>query len=268
MDAPGQVHHLFTPGVWTVQLQSHLPPCRPQGTFRRSHSFLPRSCKPPFVLPQTDWRTHLPLREHSSRHRIHSQLTHAIQRQPPHHFVAGKWVLHYLARTLNLHLHYGAETENPKLHAYADTSWVNKAGHRSVSGYTWFYAGGLISHVSKKQTTVALSSTKAEYMAVTHVIQEGLWLKSLFTKLSFPSQVLIKVFLDNTSTIALSTAAKFHQHTKHIDIQYRFIHKHVDNGTFRLIWLSTYKNIADILMKPLPRPIFSKLSAALGLVAS
>ena len=177
-------------------------------------------------------------------------------------------MLRYLAGTLNHRLHYDTETETPELHAYADASWANEAGRRSVSDYAWFYAGGLISHVSKKQTTVALSSTEAEYMAVTHVIQEGLWLKSLFTELSLPFQIPIKVFLDNTGAIALSTAAKFHQRTKHIDIQYHFIWEHVDIGTFRLIWLPTYKNIADILTKPLPRPVFSKLSAALGLVAS
>ena len=72
--------------------------------------------------------------------------------------------------------------------------------------------------MSKKQMTVALSSTKAEYMAVIHVIQECLWLKYLFTELSLPFQIPIKVFLDNTRAIALSTAAKFHQRTKHIDI--------------------------------------------------
>ena len=108
--------------------------------------------------------------------------------------------------------------KHPKLHTYADASWANEAGCCSVSGYTWFYAGGLISHVSKKQMTVALSSTEAEYMAVTHVIQEGLWLKSRFAELLLPSQVPIKVFLDNTGAIVLSMVAKFHQHTKHIDM--------------------------------------------------
>ena len=186
----------------------------------------------------------------------------------PRHFAAGKRVLRYLAGTLNHRLHYSAETENPELHAYADASWVNELGRHSVSGYTWFYSCGLISHVSKKQTTMALSSTEAEYMAVTHVVQEGLWLRSLFSELSLSFQVPIRIFLDNTGAIALSMAAKFHQRTKHIDIQYHFICEHVDNGTFPLIWLPMHKNISDILTKPLPQPVFSKLSAALGLAAS
>lgn len=186
----------------------------------------------------------------------------------PCHFAAGKRVLQYLAGTLNHHLQYSAEMDNPALHTYADASWANEVGHRSMLGYAWFYTGGLISHDSKKQATVVLSSTEAESMVATYVIQEGLWLKSLFTELSLPFPAPINVYLNNTSTIALSTAAKFCQCTKHIDIRYHFIREHVDNGTFRLIWLPTHKNIADMLIKPLPHPVFSKLSTAIGLVDS
>ena len=127
------------------------------------------------------------------------------------------------------------QDEFSTLHAYADASWANEVGCCSVTGYVWFYAGRLISHVSKKQATVALSSMEAEYMAVTHVIQEGLWLKSLFAKLSIPSSTPINIFLDNTGAIALSAAAKFYQHTKHIDIRYHFVCEHVDDSTFHLI---------------------------------
>lgn len=94
----------------------------------------------------------------------------------PRHFATAKHVLHYLAGTQNLHLHYRGEAADNELHAYIDASWASEIGRRSVSGYTWFYNGRLISHVSKKQTAVALSSVEAEHMAATHVVQEGLWL--------------------------------------------------------------------------------------------
>lgn len=124
---------------------------------------------------------------------------------------------------MNLHLCYKHDSNASELHAYADASWANETGRCFVSGYTWFYAGGLISHVSKKQTTVALSSTEAEYMAATHVMQEGLWLHLLFTELKVPFASPVPIYLDNSGAIALSTTAKFHQHSKHIDIQYYFI---------------------------------------------
>ena len=185
----------------------------------------------------------------------------------PHHYAAGKCVLRYLAGTTHLKVQYTAESNNKDLHAYANTSWANETGRRSVSGYVWYYAGGLISHVSKKQTTVALSSTEAEYMAVTHVVQEGLWLRSLFNELNIPFQSPVPIHLDNAGAIALSVAAKFHQRTKHIDIRYHFIRFHIDDGSFILIWIPSHLNIADVLTKALPRPAFDKLRTSLGLVA-
>jgi len=98
-----------------------------------------------------------------------------------------------------------------------------------------------------------------------HVIQEGLWLRSLFSELSIPFTLLIKVYLDNTGAIALSTAAKFHQRSKHIDIRYHFIHEYTNNNIFQLIWVPSHKNIANILTKPLSRPTFVKFSSLLGL---
>jgi hypothetical protein len=106
------------------------------------------------------------------------------------HFVAAKQILHHLVETIELKLHYGGDKATDVLHAYADASWANSVGRRSISGYIWFYVGRLISHVSQKQSTIALSSMEAEYMAATHVVQEGLWLKSLLTSFtsSFPPQ--------------------------------------------------------------------------------
>lgn len=86
-----------------------------------------------------------------------------------HHFVAVKHVLHYLVDTLDLWLHYQSDLDDSCLFAYANASWENESGCWSVSGYTWYYAGGLISHVLKKQSTVALLSTKAEYNASQHM---------------------------------------------------------------------------------------------------
>ena len=182
------------------------------------------------------------------------------------HYAAAKRVLRYLAGTLDLHLHYQSDTDDKQLFAYADASWANESGRRSVSGYAWYYAGGLISHVSKKQPTITLSSTKAEYIALTHIIQEGLWLCSLLAELNIPFVSPVPLYLDNSGAITLSTTAKFHQHTKHIDILYHFIRFHIDNRSFLLIWVPSHHNIADILTKALPRPAFNTLCSSIGLV--
>jgi hypothetical protein len=184
-----------------------------------------------------------------------------------HHLAAAKRVLRYLAGTINLRMYYEHNGTDEGLHAYVDASWANEAGRQSVTGYTWYYAGCLISHVSKKQATVVLSSTEAKYMITTHVIQEGLWFRSLLTELSVPFSIPVPVYLDNLGVITLSSAVKFHQHSKHINIYYHFIREHVDNATFSLVWQPSHRNIADILTKALAKPAFEGFRRALRLVA-
>ena len=104
-------------------------------------------------------------------------------------------------------------------------------------------------------------------MATAHVVQEGLWLESLFNELKLELVTPIKIYLDNTGAIALSSAAKFHDRSKHIDLRYHFIRHHIHRKIFALQWIPSHKNTADILTKALPRPFFSKFLLALGLVA-
>lgn len=186
----------------------------------------------------------------------------------PSHYAAAKRLLRYLSGTINLRLHYGGGNANDGLYAYCDADWASCPADRlSISGYVWFYAGGIIAHVSKKQTTHALSSTEAEYMAVTHVIQEGLWIKSLIVSLHIPLPFPIMIYMDNTGAISLSTEARNHICSKHIDVRYHFIREHIERGTFLLKWLPSHKNTADIFTKALPRPLFEKHLPGLQLVS-
>ena len=104
-------------------------------------------------------------------------------------------------------------------------------------------------------------------MAIMHITQEGLWLRSLFFELGIAFRSPVPIHLDCAGTIALSKAARFHHRTKHIDIQYHFIRLHIDNGFFTLIWIPSHLNIADVLTKALPCPTFNKFHSFLGLIA-
>ena len=89
---------------------------------------------------------------------------------------------------------------------------------------------GAILWSSKKQHIVVLSSTKAEYIAQTHMAKEALWLCSILWKLcSTPDDPLI-LNCDNQGVITLAKDNKFHAHTKHIDMHYHFIHEVVEDG--------------------------------------
>lgn len=149
---------------------------------------------------------------------VNSLAQHNSKPLPPH-YVAAKHLLQCLSGTINLRLHYRGVNVNDGLHAYCDTDWAScPADQLSILGYMWFYTGGIIAHVSKKQTTHALSSMEAEYMAVTHVIQEGLWIKSLTVSLHIHLPFPIVIRMDNTGAISLSTEARNHICSKHIDV--------------------------------------------------
>jgi len=155
------------------------------------------------------------------------------------HYATAKHLLQYLAGTLNLRMSYGGDRVDESLHAFCHADWASSPeDHLSISGYAWFYAG-LIAHVSKKQLIHALSSTEAEYMAITHVIQEGLWIQSLFNELHLTLVVLVVIHIDNTGGISLSKEAKIAYPSKHIDVRYHFIRGHIENGTFLPKWLLT-----------------------------
>jgi hypothetical protein len=151
---------------------------------------------------------------------------------------------------------------------YCDTDLANTPDdHLSISRYAWFFAGGLITFVSKKQNMHVLSSTKAKYMAITHIIQEGLWLKLLFKELHLPVLLPIMIYMDNTGAISLSKEAKHHARSKHINVQYHFICEHIESNTFLPKWLPSHNNTADILMKALAHPLFLKHVNGLQLVS-
>lgn len=162
---------------------------------------------------------------------------------------------------------YGGERADEGLHAYCDADWAGNPEDRlSILGYAWFYTGGIIAHASKKQSTQALSLTEAEYMAITHTIQDGLWLCSMFRELHITRPSPIVIHIDNTGTISLSKEAKNHIRSKHIDVRYHFIRRHIEHGTFLPRWLPSHRNTTDILTKSLPRPLFLKHVVGLQLV--
>ena len=87
-------------------------------------------------------------------------------------------------------------------------------------------------HGSKKQVTVATSSTEGEYMAVAYTAKLGLWLIQVLTELGHLFSNPVHIHIDNTSLLNLTKDAQYHAHTKHINIQHHFICEHVTNRTF------------------------------------
>lgn len=117
------------------------------------------------------------------------------------HLDAANRILRYLGGTINFGLVYKADA-NLCLKGYTDADWAGDSStRRSTSGFVYNLGSATISWCSKKQATVALSSTEAEYNAATLAAQEGVWLKRLIGEVFHPINEPIELFCDNMSSI-------------------------------------------------------------------
>ena len=190
----------------------------------------------------------------------------------PTHWKAVKHVLQYLNSTKQHYLMLGLQSSNlNELTIFADSDWgcdiVNRC---SVSSYVFMLGDSVISWKAKQQPTVAASSTEAEYMSVSQMAHQGLWIRRLLIELGLNHMELdpTTVFLDNRGAIDLSKESHHHNRTKHIDIQHHFICEHIEDRTFHIIHCPTHLMLADVLTKPLPFPTFSRCCDGLGLVSN
>src|SRR5258705_3046730 len=106
--------------------------------------------------------------------------------------------------------------------AFANADWAgDKISHKSVTGFAILLAGGAVSWVSRKQKTVALSSTEAVYMCISDTTCQIVWIDSLFKELNM---VISNIALcdDTQGAIFLASNPAQEHRSKHIDIQYHY----------------------------------------------
>lgn len=143
------------------------------------------------------------------------------------HFLAAKHVLRYFSGTRHLALYLGASSPwvPSTLRGYlqnmgcSDADWVSDViDRKSISGYSFYFEGSLVSWSAVKQKSIALSSTEAEYYAMTHAFKEALWLHAFLSFLDFPVPCLFPILSDNQAACSLSNSLAIAARSKHIDI--------------------------------------------------
>ena len=163
--------------------------------------------------------------------------------------------LRYLRGTSGYSLTFQRGTlKGTELVGYVDADWASDVNDRkSTSGFVFMLGGAAVSWGSKKQTSVALSSTEVEYIAAAHAVKEAIWLRCLLTELGESLKLPTTLFIDNQSAMAIARNPEFHDRTKHIEVRYHFLRQVVDDGEIHLEYLPTGEQIADVLTKGLSR---------------
>ncbi|GJU41714.1 retrovirus-related pol polyprotein from transposon TNT 1-94 [Tanacetum coccineum] len=177
---------------------------------------------------------------------------------------AVKRIFRYLRGTINRGLWYSKDS------AIARTTFAD-ADHggcqdtrRSTSGSMQLLGDRLVSWSSKRQKSAVISSTKAEYIALSGCCAQVLWMISQLTDYGLGFNK-IPMYCDNESAIALCCNNVQHSRSKHIDIRYHFIKEQVENGVVELYFVKTEYQLADIFTKDLCQERIEFLIDKLGM---
>ncbi len=185
------------------------------------------------------------------------------------HWTAVKRVLRYLSGTIDYGLYYTRPEAGGKndLVGYCDADWAgDRDTRKSTTGHYYQLAGAAVSWVSQRQPVVALSSTEAEYVALSSAAQQAVWIRRLLGELGVDVSDPTPICEDNQGAVCLATNPVHHKKTKHIAIRHHYIRQCVADGSINLHYVPTNDMIADILTKPLPRVKFQRLRPMMGVV--
>ncbi|GJW59132.1 retrovirus-related pol polyprotein from transposon TNT 1-94 [Tanacetum coccineum] len=179
------------------------------------------------------------------------------------HLTAIKRIFRYLKGTIHMGLWYPKDS-GFELKAFADADYAGcHDTRRSTSGSAQFLGHRLVSWSSKKQKSTAISTTEAEYIALSGCCAQILWMRSQLRDYGFAFNK-IPMYCDNQSAIALCCNSVQHSRSKHIDIRHHFIKEQVERKVVELYFVETKYQLADIFTKALPRERFATLLPLLG----
>ena len=109
----------------------------------------------------------------------------------------------------------------------------------------------MISWFSKKQSSVALSTSEEEYIAAYYASCEAIWICKLMSGLFDMDLDTTVILCDNQSCIKMRENHVFHDKSKHIKIRYFYTRDMVQKGDIKLQYVSINEKFADVLTKPL-----------------
>jgi hypothetical protein len=142
---------------------------------------------------------------------------------------------------------------------YTDSDWAgDKENRRSVTGYIMFLCSVPIVWKSKLQKTVSLSSTEAEYYALSEAAKEVKFFIQVLVSINIQVKLPVVVHVDNVGAIFMSENVNATSRTKHIDARYHFIREYIEDGYIKVIFVKSEDNQADIFTKNVNGDIYGK----------
>ena len=181
------------------------------------------------------------------------------------HWNAAKRIMRYLKGSIDLGIVY-RRTKGLDLKGYVDADYAgDKSSSRSTTRWAFIIAKAITAYSSRKQPTISLSSTEAEYVASSSAARELIWIWQFLDELGLLPDGPTTVFSDNQSAMSLAKNPVNHQNTKHIRVKYHFIREVIALQELDLKFIGTEEQVADVLTKPLGRIKFTRFVSAMGM---
>ncbi|KAG6499840.1 hypothetical protein ZIOFF_039635 [Zingiber officinale] len=156
-----------------------------------------------------------------------------------------------------------------ELYGFSYSDWAGSVDDiKSTSGYCFSLGSACFSWCSKKQEIVAQSTTEAEFVAVTSVVNQSIWLRKLLNDMSYIMEKETKVSVDNQAALAISKNPVFHGKTKHFNVKYYYLREVQQMGEVELFYCATEDQLADIFTKSFHQSRFVWLREKIGVSIS
>jgi hypothetical protein len=179
-----------------------------------------------------------------------------------------KRIFRYLKGTITLGIIYSSANQSLYLQGYCDADYAGDiASAKSITGYLFILASGLIIWKSKLQFIVVQNSTESEYIAINTAAKELEFIRNILSelKITIKTQEKFPLYTDNNRALLLASNPVFHKKTKHIAVRYHYIRQLINNGLLDLIHIAFKDQKADSLTKPLDTGLFNAFVKQLGL---
>ena len=182
------------------------------------------------------------------------------------HMIALRRIIKYVKTTSDFGVWYNKDIDDV-LAGYFVVDWAGNADDKKNTLEGCFYVGNnLVSWMSKRQNSISLSTTEAEYIATGSCCTQLLWMQKLLHDYGI-CQEHLTIYSDNTSAINISKSPVQHSRTKHIEIRHHLIWELVEDGTLTLEFIHTDDQEADLFTKPLDSKQFEFLRQNIGVIS-
>lgn len=169
-------------------------------------------------------------------------------------------VIRYLKGTREMELRLSTEGIVGELYAYSDANWAeDRHDRKSNSGFFVSINGGALGWACRKQQLVSLSTTEAEFVALSETTKELMWLKRLCKEFCVEVEATTSIFTDSQTCMKIIGNDGFSDRTKHIDTKFHYTKDMAEKKEVKLLYCPTEENIADMLTKPLASIKLGKL---------